>query len=67
MPQKVEMGKLNRPLAVVSLLIGMALVVFALLQSGLSPTIGIALGALLMLNGIVRFWLARAIRGQTGK
>ncbi len=56
MPQ-VNIRTLNYTLAIVSIIVGITLCIFAFAIDGLSTTLGVILGILLVINGALRLWL----------
>ena len=50
---------LNYALAVVSIIVGVTLCMFAFAINGLSTTLGVLLGILLVINGGLRLWLLK--------
>ena len=53
------MKTLNYILAVASLVVGITLCIFAFAIDGLSTTLGVILGILLVINGVLRLWLLK--------
>ena len=53
------MRTLNYILAVSSLVVGITLCIFAFAIDGLSTTLGVILGILLVINGVLRLWLLK--------
>jgi hypothetical protein len=53
------MRTLNYVLAVASLVVGITLCIFAFAIEGLSTTLGVILGILLIINGVLRLWVLR--------
>ncbi len=54
----VAMRTLNYIFSVISIVLGVALILFMLTQT-VSWNIGIAIGIVLVLNGLVRLWFAQ--------
>ncbi len=50
---------LNYILAIASLVVGITLCIFAFAIDGLSNTLGVILGILLIINGLLRLWLLK--------
>ena len=53
----MRMRTLNYILAVASIVVGITLCIFAFAIDGLSTTLGVILGILLVINGALRLWL----------
>ena len=53
----MRMRTLNYILAVASIVVGITLCIFAFAIDGLSTTLGVILGILLIINGALRLWL----------
>jgi hypothetical protein len=53
------MRTLNYILAIASLVVGVTLCIFAFAIDGLSTTLGVILGILLIINGVLRLWLLK--------
>jgi hypothetical protein len=53
------MRTLNYVLAIASLVVGITLCIFAFAIDGLSTTLGVILGILLIINGVLRLWLIK--------
>lgn len=58
MPTYTSMRTANYVFSVISIVLGIALVLFMLIQSA-SWNIGVAIGVVLILNGAVRLWFAQ--------
>jgi len=57
-PTYTSMRTANYVFSVISIVLGIALVLFMLIQSA-SWNIGVAIGVVLILNGAVRLWFAQ--------
>jgi hypothetical protein len=53
------MRTLNYVLAIASLVVGITLCIFAFAIEGLSTTLGVILGILLVINGGLRLWILK--------
>jgi len=53
------MRTLNYVLAAASFIVGITLCIFAFAIDGLSTTLGVILGILLIINGVLRLWLIK--------
>jgi uncharacterized membrane protein HdeD (DUF308 family) len=55
----LNMRTFNYVLAIVSVIVGITLCIFAVAIDGLSTALGIILGVLLVINGVLRLWLLK--------
>jgi len=53
------MRTLNYALAAASFIVGITLCIFAFAIDGLSTTLGVILGILLIINGVLQLWLLK--------
>ena len=58
------MRTLNYILAIASFIVGITLCIFAFAIDGLSTTLGVILGILLIINGVLRLWLLKTREPQ---
>ena len=63
----MRMRTLNYILAVASIVVGITLSIFAFAIDGLSTTLGVMLGILLIINGALRLWLLLKQKGHDGE
>jgi heme/copper-type cytochrome/quinol oxidase subunit 4 len=53
----------NYVFSVTSIILGLVLILFMFTQSGLGWNIGMAIGVVLIINGVVRLWFAQDDKG----